>query len=40
MFRSQQIREYACTLLKLLNYLKTEFKIHKRHSRCCGSRTV
>jgi len=30
MFRSQQIiiREYVCTLLKLLNYLKnTEFKI-------------
>jgi len=41
MFRSQQIiiREYACTSLKLLNYLKTEFKILKTHSRCCGSKT-
>ena len=32
MFRSQQIivREYVCTALKLLNYLKnTEFKILK-----------
>ena len=32
MFRSQQIiiREYVCTLLKLLSYLKnTEFKILK-----------
>jgi len=32
MFRSQQIiiREYVCTSLKLLNYLKnTEFKIRK-----------
>jgi len=32
MFQSQQIiiREYVCTLLKLLNYLKnTEFKILK-----------
>ena len=32
MFRSQQIttREYVCTSLKLLNYLKnTEFKILK-----------
>jgi len=25
------------TSLKLLNYLKIEFKIHKNHSRCCGS---
>ena len=34
MFRSQQIiiREYICTSLNLLNYLKTEFKIHKNHS--------
>jgi len=41
MFRSSQIiiTEYACTLLKLLNYLTTEFKIHKNHSQCCGSRT-
>jgi len=33
MFRSYQIiiREYACTSLKLLNYLKTEFKIHKKN---------
>jgi len=23
----------------LLNYLKTEFKIHKKHSWCCSSRT-
>ena len=32
MFRSQQIiiREYVCTSLKLLNYLKTEFKSHKK----------
>jgi len=43
MFRSQQIiiREYVCTSLKLLNYLKnTEFKILEDHSRCCGSKTV
>ena len=24
------IRKYACTSLKLLNYLKSEFKIHKK----------
>ena len=41
MFGTYQIiiREYACTSLKFLNYLKTKFKILKNHSRCCGSKT-
>jgi len=29
-FKQIIIREYACATLKLLNYLKTEFKIHKK----------
>jgi len=35
MFRTQQIiiSDYACTSLKLLNYLKTEFKNLKNYSR-------
>jgi len=40
MFRSQQIiiREYVCTSLKLLNYLKkTEFKILKIILLCASA---
>ena len=43
MFRSQQIiiREYVCTSLKLLNYLKnTEFKIQKIISGVMAAKRV
>jgi len=43
MFRSQQIiiREYVCTSLKLLNYLKnTEFKILKNLTGVVAAKRV